>query len=187
MTNYESEADHLIASPARRGGHWCRREFVKGMGALAGSTALYGVDLQSAMADPPPETTRIRLVKASLCTAPAYVAEELLHREGFSDVQYLDDDPGEIGTSKPVAMGAPDINMSFRLTTLIRVEAGEPGVMLGGVHTGCYELFANERVRTVRDLRGCRVAVPGVGSTHHLFLRTCAPLSQNESHASWRT
>ena len=32
--------------------------------------------------------------------------------------------------------------MSFGLTTLVRVEAGEPVVMLGGVHTGCYELFA---------------------------------------------
>jgi NitT/TauT family transport system substrate-binding protein len=173
MTNYASVPNHLVASP-RRGSRWCRREFVKGMGALAGSAALYGVDLQNATADPPPETTRIRLVKASLCTAPAYVAEELLHREGFSDVQYLDDDPLEIGTSKQIATGAADLNMSFGLTTLVRVEAGEPVVMLGGVHTGCYELFATERVRTIRDLRGCKVAVPGIGSTHHLFLSVIA-------------
>ena len=174
MTNDEPAVDHLTASHVRRGGHWSRREFLKDMAAVAGSAALSGADLQSAIADAPPETSRIRLVKSSLCTAPAYVAEELLHREGFSDVQYLDDDPLEIGTSKLVATGAADLNMSFGLTTLIRVEAGEPVVMLGGVHTGCYELFANERVRTVRDLRGCRVAVPGIGSSHHLFLSVIA-------------
>jgi NitT/TauT family transport system substrate-binding protein len=46
--------------------------------------------------------------------------------------------------------------------------------MLGGVHSGCYELFGTDRVRTIRDLRGCRVAVPGIGSTHHLFLSVTA-------------
>ena len=142
---------------------WSRREIVKGLGALAGAVGLPGIDGHSAVTDPPPETTRIRLVKASLCTAPAYVAEELLRMEGFSDVQYLDDDPQEIGTSKLVATGAADLNMSFGLTTLIRVEAGEPVVMLAGVHTGCYELFGTERVRSIRDLRGRKVAVPGIG------------------------
>ena len=147
---------------------WNRRRFLAETSALGAASFL---DLpRSFAADPPPETTRIRLVKASLCTAPAYVAEELLRGEGFSEVQYLEDDPREIGTSKPVATGVADLNMSFGLTTLVRVEAGEPVVMLGGVHTGCYELFATERVHTIRELRGSKVAVPGIGSTHHLFL-----------------
>jgi len=151
---------------------WSRRCFLAQASALGAARFL---DVPRAFAaDPPPETTRIRLMKASLCTAPAYVAEELLHAEGFSDVQYLDDDPREIGPSKLVATGAADLNMSFGLTTLIRVEAGEPVVMLGGVHTGCYELFATERVRSIRDLRGRKVAVPGIGSTHHLFLSVMA-------------
>jgi NitT/TauT family transport system substrate-binding protein len=151
---------------------WNRRCFLAGASALGAANLL---DIpRSFAADPPPETARIRLMKASLCTAPAYVAEELLRHEGFSDVQYLDDDPREIGTSKLVATGAADFNMSFGLTTLIRVEAGEPVVMLGGVHAGCYELFGTERVRSIRDLRGCKVAVPGIGSTHHLFLSVIA-------------
>jgi NitT/TauT family transport system substrate-binding protein len=41
---------------------------------------------------------------------------------------------------------------------------------LGGVHIGCYELFATDRIRAIRDLKGRRVAVPELGSTHHLFL-----------------
>ncbi len=163
---------------ALRGGFACAigldGEIVKGLGALAGAIGLPGVDVHSAVTDPPPESTRIRLMKASLCTAPAYIAEELLRIEGFSDVQYLDDDPQEIGTSKLVATGAADLNMSFGLTTLIRVEAGEPVVMLAGVHTGCYELFGTERMRSIRDLRGRKVAVPGLGSSHHLFLSIMA-------------
>ena len=149
-----------------------RRDFLARVSAI-GAAGLLHIPRTFA-ADPPPETTRIRLMKASLCTAPAYVAEELLRAEGFSDVQYLDDDPHEIGTSKFVATGAADLNMSFGLTTLIRVEAGEPVVMLAGVHTGCYELFATERVRSIGDLRGCKVAVPGIGSTHHRFLSVMA-------------
>src|SRR5690349_3693272 len=133
-----------------------RREMVKRLGALAGGMAVNWSGVSSA-ADAPPETSRIRLMKASLCTAPAYVAEPLLHAEGFENVQYLDDDQHEIGTSKLIATGAADLNMSFGLTTLIRVDAGEPVVMLAGLHAGCYELFANEGVQSIRDLRGRKV------------------------------
>jgi NitT/TauT family transport system substrate-binding protein len=103
-----------------------------------------------------------------------YIADDLLRAEGFSDIQYLDDDPREIGTSKLIATGAADINMSFGLTTLLRIDAGEPVVMIAGIHAGCYELFGNEQVRSIRDLRGRRVAVPGLGSSHHLYLSVVA-------------
>lgn len=166
---------------ADRGSHlhvgrptWTRRKVVKSLGALAGSVALVGRTVNPAWAEPPLETTRIRLMKASLCTAPAYIAEELLRAEGFSEVLYIDDDPREIGTSKLVATGVADLNMSFGLTTLVRVDAGEPVLLLAGVHAGCYELFGTSRVRSVRELRGARVAIPGFGSTHHTFLSIIA-------------
>ena len=38
-----------------------RRTFVKNLVALAGSAALLGYDIRRAAAEPPPETTRIRL------------------------------------------------------------------------------------------------------------------------------
>ena len=153
---------------------WTRRKVVKSLGALGGSVALVGRTVNPARAEAPPETTRIRLMKASLCTAPAYIAEELLRAEGFSEVLYIDDDPREIGTSKLVATGVADLNMSFGLTTLVRVDAGEPVLLLAGVHAGCYELFGTSRVRSVRELRGARVAIPGFGSTHHTFLSIIA-------------
>ena len=53
---------------------------------------------------------------------------------------------------------------------LLRVEAGDPVVILAGVHVGCFELFANERVRAVRDLKGKTVGVLELGSSQHVFL-----------------
>ena len=153
---------------------WSRRRAVKALSAITGAAGLLRLGIKPTFAEPPPETTRIRLVKSSLCQAPAYVAEDLLRSEGFSDVQYLDDDPHEIGTSKLVATGAADLNMSFGLTTLVRVDAGEPVVLLAGVHTGCYELFASERVHSIREIRGRKVAIPGLGSSHHTFLSVIA-------------
>jgi NitT/TauT family transport system substrate-binding protein len=43
-------------------------------------------------------------------------------------------------------------------------------VLLGGIHAGCFELFGTERVRTIRDLKGRTVAVPGLTSPHYFFL-----------------
>ena len=67
-----------------------RRRFV-GTTAAAGAAALIG-DVWPALADDgPPETTTIRILKEpGICIAPQYVAEELLHAEGFSDVRYYE-------------------------------------------------------------------------------------------------
>jgi hypothetical protein len=38
----------------------------------------------------PPETTTIRLAKnASICSAPQYIAGELLRADGFTDIEYV--------------------------------------------------------------------------------------------------
>jgi hypothetical protein len=64
--------------------HHHRREFVKGLGALAGSAALLGYDLSLANADPPPEVTKLRIHESEVtCSAPQIIAQELLHAEGF--------------------------------------------------------------------------------------------------------
>jgi NitT/TauT family transport system substrate-binding protein len=147
-----------------------RRTLVKSIAALVGSVACQASYVKPSAAEPPLETTRIRLVKSpGLCTAPQYIAEELLLLDGFTDVEYIPE-KAELGTSKLVATGEADMNMSFAAPLMIRVEAGEPIVMLGGVHVGCYELFGTNKVRAIRDLKGKRVAVPGLGSSHHLYL-----------------
>jgi hypothetical protein len=68
-----------LAGNVRRG----RREFMKGLTAVAGATGLFGYDIRLAVAEPPPETTRIRIVlDPSVCLAPQYLAEDLLRLEG---------------------------------------------------------------------------------------------------------
>jgi hypothetical protein len=70
--------------------HWVRRDFVKGVAALAGAAGLSAYDMRSAAAEPPPETTRLRIHENELtCLAPQIIAQELLHTEGFTDVRYI--------------------------------------------------------------------------------------------------
>ena len=42
--------------------------------------------------------------------------------------------------------------------------------MLAGIHAGCYELFGNDRVRAVRDLKGRRVAIGAENSAEHVYV-----------------
>jgi NitT/TauT family transport system substrate-binding protein len=153
-------------------GGWSRREFLK-TAALAASGALFGSPSDSLAAEAPPETTRIRLVSIpGVCVAPQYVSEELLRVEGFTDVQYVKLKLDEL--YKAFASGNVDISMAYVPPFIIQIEAGEPILLLGGVHAGCYELFGSDRVRAVRDLKGKTVAIPALGSPHHVFLASMA-------------
>jgi NitT/TauT family transport system substrate-binding protein len=148
---------------------WSRREFLGGV-TLAGTAGLLGLHPKPVAAEPPPETTRVRLIQAGgICQAPKYVAEEFLRGEGFAEVQYVKK-PQPLDNTKGVAAGEADFSMQFSGPLIIQVEAGEPIVMLAGVHVGCFELFATERVRAIRDLRGKTVAVPQQGAPQHVFL-----------------
>ena len=152
--------------------HWSRREFLK-TAALAASGALFGSPSDSLGAEAAPETARIRLVSIpGVCVAPQYVSEELLRVEGFTDVQYVKLKLDEL--YKAFASGAVDISMAYAPPFIIQIDAGEPIVLLGGVHAGCYELFGSDRVRAIRDLRGKTVGIPALGSPHHVFLASMA-------------
>jgi NitT/TauT family transport system substrate-binding protein len=60
--------------PARQTAGWTRQAFLRGS-TLAGTAALLGYRPKPAGAEPPPETTTIRLVQTpSMCQAPQYVA-----------------------------------------------------------------------------------------------------------------
>src|SRR6185369_7699552 len=68
---------------------WSRRGFVRGL-TVAGAANLLGMRAGHAAAEPPPETTSLRLVLSpAVCFAPQFVAKELLRSEGFTDVQYV--------------------------------------------------------------------------------------------------
>jgi NitT/TauT family transport system substrate-binding protein len=145
-----------------------RRDFIHGM-SVASAAALAGLRPGPAAAEPPPETTRLRVVRGpSLCTAPPFVAEELLKSEGFTELQYVPTDIA--GITKSLVAGTTDIALHFAGPLVIELDAGQPIVLLAGDHVGCFELFGTERVRAIRDLKGKTVAVTQLGLTQHVFL-----------------
>lgn len=149
-----------------------RRSFLAGA-SLAAVAGLAG-EREAAAAEPAPETTAIRLAKiAGICVAPQYVAEELLRLEGFTDVSYVTTDVG-YGQSEEVARGEVDFSLNFAAPLAIAIDARKPIVILAGVHPGCFELFGNESIRRVTDLKGKTVGIQGLGSTPHLFLTSIA-------------
>src|SRR5438128_4196974 len=146
-----------------------RRDFLRATSAV-GAIALVGLQAERALAEPPPETTRLRLTKVNaICVAPEYAAEELLRAEGFTDVEYVQK-AGTVGKEKGLAAGDIDLTLHFVAPLVVRLDAGDPLVILAGVHTGCFELFGTERVRTIRDLKGETVAVLGLGEAEHVFV-----------------
>ena len=46
--------------------------------------------------------------------------------------------------------------------------------LLAGLHLGCFEVFGNDRVRALRDLKGKSVGVRALGTSPHLFLAAMA-------------
>jgi NitT/TauT family transport system substrate-binding protein len=146
-----------------------RRRFLGRM-TLVGTAGLLGLCPRRGAAEPPPETTKLRLVRnPAICVAAEYVAEELLHGEGFTEVQYVKQ-ATDAEKGPALASGEVDLTQFFSAPFLLRVEAGDPLVLLAGVHVGCFELFGAERVRAIRDLKGKTVAVPALGGFQHVFL-----------------
>jgi NitT/TauT family transport system substrate-binding protein len=152
---------------------WSRREFLGGV-VLVGAAGVLGLKPELVAAEPPPETTRIRLHRndPAICIAPQYIAEELLKAEGFTEVQYVISGTDEV--SPGLATGKLDISMSFVTSSLVTQDAGLPLVFLAGIHVGCFELFGIERVRTISDLKGRRVGVTAPGSAEYLFIAAMA-------------
>jgi NitT/TauT family transport system substrate-binding protein len=116
------------------------------------------------------ETTTVRIGKiAGICIAPQYVAGELLRAEGFTDVRYV---PTAAGSAAALALARRDIDltMNFSPSLIIAIDAGEPITAVAGIHVGCFEVFARDGIRSIRDLKGKSVGVQALGSSQHTFL-----------------
>jgi NitT/TauT family transport system substrate-binding protein len=157
----------------RRHADWNRREFLS-MLSLAGAAGFLGLRPEWVAAEPPLETTRIRIPQIpSACRSPEWIAEELLRIEGFTEVQYIPVQ-GTQGVERALASGETDIAGHFAAPVILRLEAGDPVVMLGGEHIGCFELLGSERIRTIRDLKGRSVAIPALDPAPYAFLASMA-------------
>ena len=151
---------------------WTRRRFLGGL-TLAGTAGLIGLHPRPVAAEPPPETTTLRLWEETLttCIAPTWAAQDLLYSDGFTDVQYVNY-PKQTRNWVPEALlaGEADISLTFLPLDIRHIDAGDPLVILAGSHIGCIELIGNDRVSSTRDLKGKTVGINEMGSDFHTFV-----------------
>jgi NitT/TauT family transport system substrate-binding protein len=154
-----------------------RRRFMAGASCAGIATFTAGLvgAAKPLHAEPPPETTSVRLVKflPASCDPPFYFAEDLLHAEGFTDVIYREIKPDE-DNSKLLAEGELDFNWDFAPAHILAIDSGIPIKVLGGMHSGCLELIANESIGGVGDLKGKKVGVYQVTSQPHILVALMA-------------
>jgi NitT/TauT family transport system substrate-binding protein len=146
-----------------------RRRFLANLSAVG--AAAYLCLPRTAVAEPPPETSRIRLLQLpAICAAPQYVAEELLRLEGFTDIEYVELTDNKTPGANNIATGRCDVTMWDVPALMPLLDTGQPIVVLAGIHAGCFELFGNERVHGIRDLKGKTVAVSVIGGSEYVLL-----------------
>jgi NitT/TauT family transport system substrate-binding protein len=147
--------------------YWDRRRFLTTVSGV-GVASLFG-SVASHAAEGPLETTTVRFsgTPGVICTAPQFVAEELLRDEGFTDVRVNVPDPSR---GARFMRGDVDFDLNFVSSFIILAQAGERVTILTGVHPACFALFGNDRVHKILDLKGKRVGVNHLGSAPHVFL-----------------
>jgi NitT/TauT family transport system substrate-binding protein len=145
-----------------------RRRFLTAAAAMGGS-ALFGLGSSARATEAPPEIHKIRLLHVpAICHAPQYLAEEMLHLEGITEVEYVT--YGTRYIPDALADSKADLSMWNATELIPHMDANRPVVVLAGIHGGCFEVFGNERVHSIRDLRGKTVAIMYYGGGDHILL-----------------
>ncbi|MFZ2650225.1 MAG: ABC transporter substrate-binding protein [Burkholderiaceae bacterium] len=98
-----------------------------------------------------------------------WIADELLRAEGFEDVVYVPFAQGEWHDVGALASGKADMTQTDIFNILPALDNGNPVVALGGIHTGCFELFGRSNLRSIRDLKGMTIAVAFPGRRAFLW------------------
>lgn len=150
-----------------------RRRFLKGLSA-AGAASL--IPRKGHAEDAPLETGSIRFGYAPnvVCAAPVYMAKSLLQADGFDDFRSVD--AASYSQSHQMMQSDQlDFSWDFASACIYSIDSGLPVKILSGLHVGCFELFANETIRSVVDLKGKRVSAgPQVGAEERLFVSAMA-------------
>ena len=169
--DFDPAIENLKSKIQNREG-WSRRKFLSAL-TLAGTAKFLALRHESNAAEPPPETDKIRVIEPpEICAGTTLiVAQDLLKSEGFTQLQAVKKTTGIDGVNA-VARGEADFSITPVPALVTRIDAGEQLMLLAGIHVGCFELFGSERIRSLRDLKGKRVAVSALGSGRHIFLAT---------------
>lgn len=147
-----------------------RRRFLA-TASLAGVAGLVSAP-NSLHAEPPPETTTVRLPKwvgGGYCWAAVYVAGELMRADGLTDVRYVEADTS-VDNSVWIARGETDFDWNYPPKQIASIDAGVPIKVLTGLHSGCLELIAKESILSIMDLRSKKVGVDAFNTSRHMQL-----------------
>src|SRR5215475_7358061 len=145
-----------------------RRDFLRRASVLS-AAVLFAGHRRSDAAEPPPEVSAIRLARtAAICVAPSYYAEDLLRLEGFSQIEYVN--TLSLSGAAVISTGAADLAMAPVQEAITDIEAGRGLLLLAGVHSGCFELFATDAIRAVRELKDKTIAVSTMRGPDRVFI-----------------
>ena len=149
-----------------------RRSVLRAAALAAGGWGLGSGAAWAIPGEPPPETNRLRIVRfRSVCQAPMFVAEQILRREGFTDISHVEGTGvNAVDMARALADGRADFVVHFVAPLAMAIDRGAEISVLGGVHPGCFELFTTTSIRSVKDLKGKTVCIPGQESVQHGFL-----------------
>jgi NitT/TauT family transport system substrate-binding protein len=67
-----------------------------------------------------------------------------------------------------------DFITDFAPLLVYAIDQGMAVTVLAGVHAGCFELFVNNDIRSIADLRGKTIGVAALNSPQHMFLAPIA-------------
>ena len=152
--------------------NWTRRATIGGAAASVGA-GLSGIGWETRASEPPPEVTRISFLHdqeiPALCWAPQYIAIELLKQEGFTEVVLGKWLHGQ-NESQMLASGAVDFAPAVSTDLASAIDRGLDVKVLGGLHPGCIEMYAQKRIRRLKDLKGARVLSTHEGGLEFLFI-----------------
>ena len=144
-----------------------RRTFLARASALSAGSCL--AIPRTVAAEQSPEVRRLRMLGGpAICRAPQLIAEELLHAEGFTEIEQVK--TGRVLGASAIAQGLADVAVWDVQSTLPVLDAGDQVVVLAGIHAGCWELFGNGRIKTLRDLKGKTVAIRAPNLGDHVLL-----------------
>ena len=114
--------------------------------------------------------------------------------EGFVDVEYLQtqSEPhkatgsgssmgSDDGRDDLVAAGLADIHTGMVGRLVVSIDAGDPIRILAGIHAGCLALRHRSSSLNQRS-KGRTVAVPGLGSSHYLYIASIAAYVGIDAH-----
>ena len=146
-----------------------RRDFLSSL-SVVGATRVLGArgsPLRGAAGTTGPAAP----LSSNICLRLRISPEDLLRAEGFTDIRYV---PVREFTSRTGWHAARSTSASPRGVGRLSADAGVPVTAMAGVHSGCYELFAHDPVRTIGDLKGRSVGIQTLSSSGHLYVAIMA-------------